>query len=100
MQISDLGNATPVDQHFTEDIQTRQYRAPEAIIQRSDWGFPVDIWSVACLVCSSLVLLFVHFKLTLCALTAIRIGDWGPFIRPASQEWLVEQERRSHGPDH
>ncbi|KAF8480655.1 kinase-like domain-containing protein [Gautieria morchelliformis] len=49
VQISDLGNATPVDQHYTEDIQTRQYRAPEAIIRRSDWGFPVDIWSVACL---------------------------------------------------
>ncbi|KAF8592070.1 kinase-like protein [Ramaria rubella] len=49
VQISDLGNATPVDQHFTEDIQTRQYRSPEAIIRRNDWGFPVDIWSVACL---------------------------------------------------
>lgn len=50
IQISDLGNATPVDKHFTEDIQTRQYRAPEAIIRRSDWGFAVDIWSVACMV--------------------------------------------------
>ncbi|KAF8527948.1 putative dis1-suppressing protein kinase dsk1 [Hysterangium stoloniferum] len=49
VQISDLGNATPVDRHYTEDIQTRQYRSPEAIIQRSDWGFPVDIWSVACM---------------------------------------------------
>jgi len=36
--------------HFTEDIQTRQYRSPEAIIGRSDWGCKVDIWSVACVV--------------------------------------------------
>ncbi|KIJ45618.1 hypothetical protein M422DRAFT_166378 [Sphaerobolus stellatus SS14] len=50
VQISDLGNATPADKHFTEDIQTRQYRAPEAIIRRSDWGTAVDIWSVACMI--------------------------------------------------
>ncbi|KAI0052916.1 kinase-like protein, partial [Auriscalpium vulgare] len=36
--------------HYTEDIQTRQYRSPEAIIGRSDWGCKVDIWSVACVV--------------------------------------------------
>lgn len=59
IQISDLGNATPVDKHFTEDIQTRQYRSPEAIIRRGDWGFPVDIWSVACMVCLSLFFLFL-----------------------------------------
>lgn len=50
VQISDLGNATPADDHFTEAIQTRQYRAPEAIICRNDWGCAVDIWSVACMV--------------------------------------------------
>ncbi|KAJ7139760.1 kinase-like domain-containing protein [Mycena epipterygia] len=50
IKIADLGNATPSKKHFTEDIQTRQYRSPEAIIGRKDWGARADIWSVACLV--------------------------------------------------
>lgn len=50
IKIADLGNATPTTKHYTEDIQTRQYRAPEAIIGRTDWGATADIWSVACVV--------------------------------------------------
>ncbi|KAJ7081982.1 kinase-like domain-containing protein [Mycena crocata] len=50
IKIADLGNATPSKKHFTEDIQTRQYRSPEAIIGRKDWGTRADMWSVACLI--------------------------------------------------
>ncbi|KAJ7770845.1 CMGC/SRPK protein kinase [Mycena maculata] len=50
IKIADLGNATPSKKHFTEDIQTRQYRSPEALIGRKDWGTRADIWSVACVV--------------------------------------------------
>ena len=50
IKIADLGNATPIDHHYTEDIQTRQYRAPEAITGRTDWGATADIWSLACVV--------------------------------------------------
>ena len=50
IKIADLGNATPSRNHFTEDIQTRQYRAPEAILGRSDWDHTADIWSVACVI--------------------------------------------------
>lgn len=50
VKIADLGNATPSKKHYTEDIQTRQYRAPEAILGRKDWGTRADIWSVACVV--------------------------------------------------
>ncbi|EEB88233.1 hypothetical protein MPER_14050, partial [Moniliophthora perniciosa FA553] len=48
--IADLGNATPSKKHYTEEIQTRQYRAPEAIVGRKDWNTTADIWSVACVV--------------------------------------------------
>lgn len=48
VKIADLGNACWVDRHFTEDIQTRQYRAPEVIIGAS-YSTSADIWSVACL---------------------------------------------------
>ncbi|KAF8350191.1 kinase-like domain-containing protein [Amanita rubescens] len=50
IKLADLGNATPSTKHYTEDIQTRQYRAPEAILGRSDWDARADIWSVGCLV--------------------------------------------------
>jgi len=50
VKIADLGNACWVDHHFTNDIQTRQYRCPE-IILGTRWGPSADIWSAACLVC-------------------------------------------------
>ncbi|KAL1407347.1 hypothetical protein Q8F55_006769 [Vanrija albida] len=49
VKIADLGNACWVDHHFTNDIQTRQYRCPE-IILGTRWGPSVDIWSAACLI--------------------------------------------------
>ncbi|ONH67691.1 Protein kinase dsk1 [Cyberlindnera fabianii] len=45
--LADLGNACMVDRHFTNDIQTRQYRSPEILIE-SRWGASTDMWSVAC----------------------------------------------------
>lgn len=49
IKIADLGNACWVNRHFTNDIQTRQYRAPEVILGHP-YDTSVDIWSVACLV--------------------------------------------------
>ncbi|KAJ7182861.1 kinase-like protein [Mycena crocata] len=49
VKIADLGNATWTNHHFTNDIQTRQYRCPEVIVGSTAWGTSADIWSVACL---------------------------------------------------
>ncbi|KAF8627133.1 hypothetical protein AX17_006352 [Amanita inopinata Kibby_2008] len=49
VKIADLGNATWTEHHFTDDIQTRQYRCPEVILG-AKWGTSTDIWSVACVV--------------------------------------------------
>lgn len=49
IKIADLGNACWVNRHFTNDIQTRQYRAPEIILGHN-YDTSVDIWSIACLV--------------------------------------------------
>jgi len=48
VKIADLGNACWVQHHFTEDIQTRQYRSLEVLIG-SGYGPPADIWSTACM---------------------------------------------------
>ncbi|KAE8583427.1 hypothetical protein XENTR_v10020509 [Xenopus tropicalis] len=48
VKIADLGNACWVHKHFTEDIQTRQYRALEVLIG-AGYGTPADIWSTACM---------------------------------------------------
>uniref|UniRef100_A0A3B5N073 non-specific serine/threonine protein kinase n=1 Tax=Xiphophorus couchianus TaxID=32473 RepID=A0A3B5N073_9TELE len=48
VKIADLGNACWVHKHFTEDIQTRQYRSIEVLIG-AGYGTPADIWSTACM---------------------------------------------------
>jgi serine/threonine protein kinase len=48
VKIADLGNACWVKRHFTEDIQTRQYRSLEVILG-SGYTTSADIWSLACM---------------------------------------------------
>ncbi|KAK7367188.1 hypothetical protein VNO80_09197 [Phaseolus coccineus] len=47
-KIVDFGNACWADKQFAEEIQTRQYRAPEVILI-SGYSFSVDMWSFACI---------------------------------------------------
>ncbi|KAG7968766.1 hypothetical protein I3843_08G171500 [Carya illinoinensis] len=46
-KVVDFGSACWADKQFAEEIQTRQYRAPEVIL-RAGYSFSVDIWSFAC----------------------------------------------------
>lgn len=48
VKIADLGNACWVNHHFTEDIQTRQYRCLEVLLG-AGYGPPADVWSTACM---------------------------------------------------
>ena len=48
VKIADLGNACWVNRHFTEDIQTRQYRSLEVLLG-AGYGTSADIWSTACM---------------------------------------------------
>ena len=49
IKICHFGNACYSNHHFSKDIQTRQYRAPE-IILGINYNETVDIWSLACIV--------------------------------------------------
>ncbi|KAF2139308.1 uncharacterized protein K452DRAFT_232684 [Aplosporella prunicola CBS 121167] len=49
VKIADLGNACWVGHHFTNDIQTRQYRSPEVILG-AKWGASTDVWSMSAMV--------------------------------------------------
>jgi len=51
VKIIDVGNACWVSEHFTNDLQTRQYRSPEVIIG-APWGASADVWSMSCMVIS------------------------------------------------
>ena len=62
VKIADLGNACWVGHHFTNDIQTRQYRSPEVILG-SKWGASTDVWSMACMV--SKLPAMMHFPVQL-----------------------------------
>mmetsp|Transcript_32908 Transcript_32908/g.90787 ORF Transcript_32908/g.90787 Transcript_32908/m.90787 type:complete len:673 (+) Transcript_32908:104-2122(+) len=47
-KVADLGNACWVEKHFSDDIQTRQYRSPETIIN-ANYDTSADMWSLACM---------------------------------------------------
>lgn len=49
VKICDFGNGCWIDHHFTNTIQTRQYRSPE-IILGSEYDETCDLWSYACMV--------------------------------------------------
>ncbi|MCL7024176.1 hypothetical protein MKW94_028538, partial [Papaver nudicaule] len=46
-KIVDFGNACWVDKPFQDEIQTRQYRAPEVVLG-AGFLFSADMWSLAC----------------------------------------------------
>jgi serine/threonine protein kinase len=48
VKLTDLGNACWIDHHFTEDIQTRQYRSPEVLLG-AEYDETTDLWSLACM---------------------------------------------------
>ncbi|XP_016962530.2 serine/threonine-protein kinase spk-1-like [Drosophila biarmipes] len=48
VKIADMGNGCWFDHHFTEDIQTREYRAVEVILG-AGYNETADIWSAACM---------------------------------------------------
>jgi mitogen-activated protein kinase 1/3 len=42
--------AVPLAHTFSLEVQSRQYRAPELMLSsRGDYGFPIDMWSVGCI---------------------------------------------------
>lgn len=48
-KVADLGNACWVERHFSDEIQTRQYRSPETILN-AGYDTSADIWSLACMI--------------------------------------------------
>lgn len=48
IKIADIGNACWVDNHFSTEIQTRQYRSPEVILG-INYNHTADLWSLACM---------------------------------------------------
>ncbi len=49
IKIVDFGNACWTKKHFTDNIQTREYRSPEAIIG-AKYLANTDVWSLGCMI--------------------------------------------------
>jgi serine/threonine protein kinase len=45
-----MGGATFEHEHHSSIINTRQYRAPEVILQSAKWNNASDMWGIACIV--------------------------------------------------
>lgn len=49
IKIVDMGNACYTERHYSDVIQTREYRSPEVILE-GEYNATADIWSLACMV--------------------------------------------------
>ena len=49
VKLCDMGNACYLDNHYSDIIQTREYRSPEVILG-GEYDESADIWSLACMV--------------------------------------------------
>jgi len=49
VKIIDFGGATYANESHNSIINTRQYRAPEVILECCDWNERSDIWSIVCI---------------------------------------------------
>ena len=49
IKVIDFGGATYEHERHTLIINTRQYRAPEVILENQTWNEKSDIWSMACI---------------------------------------------------
>ena len=49
IKIVDMGNACYIDRHYSDVIQTREYRSPEVILE-GEYDESADVWSLACMV--------------------------------------------------
>jgi serine/threonine protein kinase len=50
VKMIDFGGATYAHESHTLIINTRQYRAPEVILENRSWDEKSDIWSMACII--------------------------------------------------
>ena len=48
VKLCDMGNACYIDNHYSDIIQTREYRSPEVILG-GEYDQSADIWSLACM---------------------------------------------------
>ena len=93
VKIADLGNACWVGKHFSENIQTRQYRSIEVLLG-VPYSTSADIWSVACLAFELATgeysfLLTSYYWLLICRRLPVR----------ATPRRELQPGRRPHRPD-
>ena len=67
IKIIDFGGATWDSEYHSSLINTRQYRAPEIILQSQVWDAKSDLWGLGCLLVEMYTgnSLFISFRLSL-----------------------------------
>lgn len=58
--LSDFGSAVRGDEKRNHDAQPNVYRSPEVML-KTEWSYPIDIWNVGVMVCSSFYLAHVPY---------------------------------------
>jgi serine/threonine-protein kinase SRPK3 len=49
IKLCDMGNACYINRHYSDIIQTREYRSPEVMLE-GQYDESADIWSLACMI--------------------------------------------------
>lgn len=98
VKIADLGNACWVNHHFTNDIQTRQYRSPEVILG-AKWGASTDVWSMSAMVSLLSPLNYRSSANHSSSQTGLR-ADYGRLSLRSTIGHKIRQGRRPHCTNH
>jgi len=91
IKLIDFGGATFDNQHKSTVINTRQYRAPEVILELG-WSFPSDAWSVGCIIAeltSGRLLFSTHDSVEHLTLMERTLGKFTePMVRLTKKKWF------------
>jgi len=91
IKIIDFGGATFSNDYHGAVINTRQYRAPEVILQCCQWSEKSDIWSAACIIAELYtgdMLFTTHDSVEHLVLIEKIVGDF--------PNWMVEKADKDY----
>lgn len=110
LRITDFGLTRVIDDPYAPDLQneailTRWYRAPEVLLNMRNYGSPIDIWSVGCVLAEMMlgkVLFQGQSNLNMLTLMIDLLGsptaeDFRQIVNPSARKFMDSLPKKSKG---